>query len=748
MTRSRADSRESRRDAALRPAGILAIATLAIAALAVAAPVAIAGSALLAGPGPAPEPPRLALRADEAVVIVLLDGTELSGTLVRESESEVAIRSAFGVTTIARAKIREIRRGENPYQREYEERLARAEKIGKAEFFVALGEWAAEKGLAAQSRSAFERAIALDPECAEARGALGHARLDGVWVDAARAAALEREGYVREGLDLVRGAPGAPAPGGAGAGASAPPSAGSTPLPEPRELTPTEAKAAAKRQKELEKLIEKRRKSREKFEEKQRLEHVGVSWAQRHQKSSEHYDLECNSTLEVTKTYLWILESLYGEFSRRFRQKHLRSTRMPVLIYKTQEEFMNRTGAGQNVGGFYQPGTEQVHAFHGPFGDTATTYNVLAHELTHQFQGRVVQGMYQMPTWLIEGFATYFGDGSRIDYEKKRVVTQIVPRDRLFHIQDKMREGTHEPLRKLAGLPQNRYGGSQYADGWASFYYLLAGPEKEKGQELISRYWLLACEQRVGQDEFNTLAEHYFGSVAALEEKYKEFILALKPEPAGEVDDEGVFVSDEFLFEVIRPDETWDYVVEDVRPRELVAMVQEGSSDRIAVRYLSKPDDKQPAEDFVVDVVVAGLAKTYEGVVHERTELDGHVAWRLEWRDKDPAAAKPAEGESGGTAGVPAPTPPEPTPPAPAPPVPEPPTPPAPEPPAPPAPGAENGKPAAEPEPRKQYRAFLVVGVTNAYLIRGEFLLGTPAERLAIVDEVAKSFRRVFRNRW
>jgi hypothetical protein len=38
--------------------------------------------------------------------------------------------------------------------------------------------------------------------------------------------------------------------------------------------------------------------------------------------------------------------------------------------------------------------------------------------------------------------------------------------------------------------------------------------------------------------------------------------------------------------------------------------------------------------------------------------------------------------------------------------------------------------------------------VTNAYLIRGEFALDAPPERLAVVDDVAGSFRRIFRNRW
>lgn len=725
----------------LGPGTALLLPFLAAAALHPALALPAAGAPEGAAPAP------LAFRADESVVVVLKDGTEVAGVLVRETETEVAIRSTFGVTTIAREKIREIRRGENPHLREYQERLARAEKIGKADFFAALGEWASEKGLAAESRSAFSRAIALDPECLDARRGLGHARLDGAWVDADRVAALEKEGYVREGLDLVRrpagsappegGSNGSPPTGAAPPGVTPVPTPGAVPTPS-RPLTPAEEKERARAEKERAKLIEKRRKDREKFEEKKRLEFLGVPWNDRHKIRSAHYDIECNSTLEVAQTYQWILESLYSEFSNRFLQKHIRQGRLPVLIYKTQQEFMDRTGMPPNVGGFYSPPSEQVNAFHGVFGDTATTFNVLAHELTHQFQGRVVPDMGQMGTWIIEGFAVYFGDGSRIDYKKKKVVTRVVPRDRLFHIQDKMREGTHEPLRKLASIPQMRFGGSQYADGWAILFYLLNGPEKEKGQEMVSRYWLLGCEQRVGQDEFNELANHYFGSVDELEAKYKEFILSLKPEPAGKVDDDGVFVSEDFMFELMRPDPSWSIIVEDVRPRELVAMVKEGIPDRIAVRMLSKPDDKQAPQDYVTDVVLAGLSKNSEGLTHEKTELDGHAAWKLEWSDPDPNAVKPEDPAAPPAGGAP-PPPPPPAPPEPAPPEPTP---------VPPPPGGAPGEKKEEPKPRMKYRAYLVVGITNAYMIRGEFPLDATPDRLAAVDTVATTFRRIFRNRW
>ncbi len=673
----------------------------------------------------------VAFAAEETVVIVLLDGTEISGVLVSESDDEVAIRSTFGVTTIARVRIREIKRGENPFTREYEERLARAERIGKAEYFVDLGAWALLKGLEEQSRASYRRAIAIDPDVEAARRALGHARLDGKWVDADRVAALEGEGYIVQGLDLVRLPKGEKPPVGATPPVTSGTPGKATPKPVPRALTPEQEKEQAKQEALRAKLLEKRRKQRENFEEQKRREYDGVPWGNAHEIKARFYDIKCNSTREVAETYGTIMDLLYLELSRRFKQKHLRMGRLPINIYKTQEEFMQRTGMGPYTGGFYRPGQEQVHAFHGVFGQTATTFSVLAHEGTHQFQGRVLQSMGNLNNWMIEGFAVYFGDGTKLDYKRKKIITGLIPRDRLLHVQDKMRAGTHEPLNKLAGLPRNRFGGSQYADSWAILYFLINGPDKVKGQEMVSKYWSLGCEQKVGQEEFNVLADHYFGGVEPLEEKYKEFILGLTPEPAGELEEDGaVFVSLDFMFEILRPDSSWKILIDDLRPQELVALVQEGNKDRISVNILPKPDDQQSPQEFIDTFVVPSLEKKYAKVTHRQAKLEENDAYFFEWVDPDPEEEKVAEGEKGGTAGT----------------DPKPGTPPDPKP-AGPKPGVEGDEPQ-EPVERKKYRAYVIVGITNAYVIRGEYPLDTFEARVDSFELVASSFRRIFRNRW
>ncbi len=60
-----------------------------------------------------------------------------------------------------------------------------------------IAKWANEKGLSAQANAHFERVVELDPENEEARRALQHVKVDGVWVS--RQERMEQNGWVRVG---------------------------------------------------------------------------------------------------------------------------------------------------------------------------------------------------------------------------------------------------------------------------------------------------------------------------------------------------------------------------------------------------------------------------------------------------------------------------------------------------------------------------------------------------------------------
>ena len=665
---------------------------------------------------------------EEKVIVILEDGTELAGTLIDETPDRISIRSAFGVTTILRSKIKEIQRGVNPAQREHRERANRARRKKTAAGWYEVGDWARGMGLETEAMEAFGEAIKLDPDHEPSHLARGEARFEGKWIDSGRVDDLIAKGWVRRGADLVPGTGSGEVLPEPDVEAPEPRREGTSLEPRARVLSPEEM---ARRNRDL----ERRRKDREKFERKKRKEFEGVPWSSRHVIKSTNYRIECNSTYEVARTYQWIMEALNLTLSGIFKDRSLRSQIPTVFIYRNHDEFMLKTGMNPGVGGFYQPSSQNVYGYHGTFGLTGTTYTVLAHEGTHQFQGRVLPRMANFPNWLIEGMAVYFGDGSKLDYRKRKIVTGLIPRDRLFHIQEKMREEKHTPLAKLPGLARNRFGGTHYADSWAIMHYLINGPKKSVGQRFLVDYWQLGKRRRVGQKEFNRLAEKYFGGVEALENDWQEYVLALRPDPAGSVE-KGRFVSLDFMFTVERPSEEWEYVIDDLESDELVAMRLAGTDCEIRVTILPKPDAEQEAQVYIDEVLLPKLRKDYEFLSISDGNLGPFEASVIDYKDRIPAPVEDEETTVDGEedkgndpqvsiAAFESQEGDEPK-------------------------GDEpsGDEEAAEEPVLNRYRSFVLVGVTTAYAVTGEFPEGEFEDRLADLEWVAFSFERTLRNRW
>ncbi|MEZ6185704.1 MAG: peptidoglycan DD-metalloendopeptidase family protein [Planctomycetota bacterium] len=72
----------------------------------------------------------------------------------------------------------------------YARKLERSGELPKD--WVRLGVWAADKGLEEEARQAFEKALELDPDFADAHERLGRIQVDGEWLDAATVLQTER----------------------------------------------------------------------------------------------------------------------------------------------------------------------------------------------------------------------------------------------------------------------------------------------------------------------------------------------------------------------------------------------------------------------------------------------------------------------------------------------------------------------------------------------------------------------------
>lgn len=666
----------------------------------------------------------------ERVIIVLKDGSEVVGELVEETETEVSVKSVFGVTTIESSRIEEVIRGAEVDRREFLKREKSANRRGSAKAFLDLARWAADRNLTSQSISAYQRVLELDPENEVAKVALGWGQTsDGSWKKPSEVKEL-----IAKGWDLSAGKLSEPGSRGDSSGGAEKP-ATNNPPPTIPEATPgpgiTAEALSPEQKKRREKELEKRRENREKFEEKKRKEYEGVPWPNRSIIKSRNWQIECNSTPEVSRTYQWIMEALSSTLGKFFKAKDVRRQKPVVKIYRNHDEFMLKTGMGPGVGGFYQPSSQNVVAYHGTFGLTGTTYTVLAHEGTHAFQGKKMANMGNYPNWYIEGMAVYFGDGSKLDYKKKKIVSGLIPRDRLFHIQDKIRENKHTPLSKLGGLARNRFSGTHYADSWAVWHYLINGPESKKGQRFLAEYWIMGEKRRVAQRQFNELAEKYFGSVAEMEKDWQAYVLSLKPDPAGEIKGD-VFTSMDFMFEITRPNSEWDFILDDIEDRDLVLLRKGDTRNEIRVRLLSKSEETQTPEDWVEADLLPALRKKYDNVIQLEGELGGLEAFVFEYEDRAPEPPKKDEAKDAEKTGdaktriLTLQDPPD---------------------------GEKSGdekEEVAEREPFKplKHRAYVLVGVSNAYELRGSFELSEFISLLPDLDWVSFSFEKILRNRW
>jgi hypothetical protein len=172
-----------------------------------------------------------------------------------------------------------------------------------------------------------------------------------------------------------------------------------------------------------------------------------------------------------------------------------------------------------------------VRTFHGSFGLTGGTDNTLAHEATHQFQGHFFKDLMLLPSWVVEGMATYFGDGAKV--QRKKVELNQIPFERLQSLQDAITMGRYVTIQNLLRIRKTGDPMVEmpcYDHGWGLIYWLLQG-SKGKGEKVWKRYIdhlkegpKLDVNEEAAVFTSLLLAETGYTSVEKWEEDYKAFI--------------------------------------------------------------------------------------------------------------------------------------------------------------------------------------------------------------------------------
>jgi hypothetical protein len=243
---------------------------------------------------------------------------------------------------------------------------------------------------------------------------------------------------------------------------------------------------------------------------------------------SRHYKIKTNVKPEYAERYGKMMDRYYKRFIKVFKD-FLPGGELPkgtIWIYASRAEFRRYERVGPTTGGFYQTGVRRVTAFHGPFGNSGHTREVLAHEGTHQFEDFVLQGrgFSNAPIWILEGLAVLFESAV---YDGKEVNVGLVPRDRLASLKRGLAAGNLIPLDRLIRTPQPQFTAYHYAHAWSLIYMILYSSEsksvRKKTQKWFADLFMLSKTQRVTADD---VIERCGGSegFAELEARWKAFI--------------------------------------------------------------------------------------------------------------------------------------------------------------------------------------------------------------------------------
>ncbi|MGA1488566.1 MAG: hypothetical protein ACO4B4_04670 [Planctomycetota bacterium] len=444
------------------------------------------------------------LKAGDRVRITLRPDRLIEGDLVEIDQFSITVKTNFGQQELRKGEIVAIEKVRT-FESIYEERAAACRT---ADDWCDLGDWATDEGREREALEAYRQATQVEVDHARARKALNEEKVDGEWLPFA-------EAQRKKGLVEFDG----------------------------EWMTPEEAEARERAEEEA--VSAEKLKGREQL----RREYEGRPWAEIDPIETEHYIIWCNSTPEIADYYADVMEALYKEYDKVFPEKYFpRNSRRKseVWIHANHQQFMDWTFNGPGTGGFFRPALRDVTAYHGSFGMTGSTEEVLAHEGTHQFEGLIFDNLFALPAWFIEGLAVYFGDGSKIG--RRKVEINQIPRDRLVGLQQAIRDGSYCSLEDLLMVPQPAFSGFFYSHGWGIIYWCLWGQEMGAGNKGVGRPimddWLMHCKQESKKEQFcdheenskkfiQILEQHTRKTVAEWEEEYKEWILSLPVEEIG-----------------------------------------------------------------------------------------------------------------------------------------------------------------------------------------------------------------------
>lgn len=240
-----------------------------------------------------------------------------------------------------------------------------------------------------------------------------------------------------------------------------------------------------------------------------------------------YYSVHTDMGEEVAKEAAIRLSCMAEVYSQRTREFSGRiRDRFPFLLFSTEADYHGAGGTPGSDGVFIidpRNGSRLMAIGHDPVDDR--TWHVMQHEGFHQFAQAVIGG--DLPIWVNEGLAEYFGEGI---FTGDGYVTGVVPAWRLKRVREQIEARRFLPVADMMMMSHAQWNlmldSSNYDQAWAMVHFL-AHAEGGRYQKAFTQF-MVAINRGVDWQRAWLMS---FGSAQGFEDRFVEYWKSLPDKP-------------------------------------------------------------------------------------------------------------------------------------------------------------------------------------------------------------------------
>jgi hypothetical protein len=205
--------------------------------------------------------------------------------------------------------------------------------------------------------------------------------------------------------------------------------------------------------------------------------------------------------------------------------------KFPFFLYKNADDYY-AAGGMEGSAGYFDPNNDTLMAMVAPDqagqpGDY--TWHTIQHEGFHQFARAVIGG--ELPIWVNEGLAEYFGEGV---FTGDGMVTGVIPQDRLERIREQINAKRFKTIKEMMLLPHSEWNKKlkmeNYDQAWSMVQFLAHG-ENGKYQRAFGGFMRSLSTGHQWQQAWQA----NFGSAVGFEDAWKKYWTSLPDRPTGDL---------------------------------------------------------------------------------------------------------------------------------------------------------------------------------------------------------------------